>query len=145
MAAAASLVAQASTPEVVVFSSPAAPDQLRTLKHPQPSGAPLVFLVLDRGQGMLKVLLPVRPNGTTGWIRETQVSISSHDFRIVVELDDHCITAFKGGRVMLREPVGVGRANTPTPGGLYYLKELYRPPNPRTEYGPFAYSLSGFS
>jgi lipoprotein-anchoring transpeptidase ErfK/SrfK len=36
-------------------------------------------------------------------------------------------------------------AQTPTPGGLYYIKELLKPPNPNTVYGPYAYGLSGFS
>jgi lipoprotein-anchoring transpeptidase ErfK/SrfK len=39
----------------------------------------------------------------------------------------------------------VGRGQTPTPGGLYYIKELLRPPDPTTVYGPYAYGLSGFS
>jgi lipoprotein-anchoring transpeptidase ErfK/SrfK len=47
--------------------------------------------------------------------------------------------------VIDREPVGIGRKNTPTPSGLYYTKELLRPPNPDGPYGAYAYGLSGFS
>jgi lipoprotein-anchoring transpeptidase ErfK/SrfK len=63
----------------------------------------------------------------------------------VVELGAHRITVFKGSSIVDREPVGVGKAQTPTPGGVYYTKELLRPVNPNGVYGPFAYQLSGFS
>jgi lipoprotein-anchoring transpeptidase ErfK/SrfK len=39
----------------------------------------------------------------------------------------------------------VGRDNTPTPGGRYYVKELIQPPTPDTVYGPYVFGLSGFS
>jgi lipoprotein-anchoring transpeptidase ErfK/SrfK len=93
----------------------------------------------------LKVLLPVRPNGSTGWIRESAVSTFRHDFRITIELGLHRITVYRGSDVFLQEPIGVGTKDTPTPGGLYYIKELLRPPEPNTVYGPYAYGLSGFS
>jgi lipoprotein-anchoring transpeptidase ErfK/SrfK len=48
-------------------------------------------------------------------------------------------------RLLQTYPVGIGTRDTPTPGGLYYLIELLRPPNPSGAYGPYAYGLSGFS
>ena len=52
---------------------------------------------------------------------------------------------FKDDEVILDEPVGVGRSERPTPGGVYYLKELLQPPDPNGAYGVYAYGLSGFS
>ncbi|HLF41857.1 MAG TPA: L,D-transpeptidase, partial [Acidimicrobiia bacterium] len=40
---------------------------------------------------------------------------------------------------------GIGTRDTPTPGGIFYIKELLQPPNPRGAYGPYAFGLSGFS
>ena len=40
---------------------------------------------------------------------------------------------------------GIGRDQYPTPGGVFYIKELLRPPDPTGAYGPYAYGLSGFS
>lgn len=80
-----------------------------------------MFLVQEKRSGWLEVLLPVRPNGSTGWVRE------------------------RGGQLLLQEPLGIGTADTPTPGGVYYLRELLRPPDPGTVYGPYADGLSGFS
>lgn len=138
-------VAQATVPRVGVYATPGAAASRQTLAHPQPSGAPLVFLVQAQRPGWLKVLLPVRPNGSSGWIRAAQVRLSYHDFRIVVRLGAHTITVYQGRRVIDREPVGIGQKDTPTPGGLYYTKELLRPPNPNGVYGAYTYVLSGFS
>lgn len=140
-----SLVAQAKAPRVEVRADPAELKATQTLSNPTDDGGPLVFLVRDQANGWLLVDLPVRPNGSTGWIRTADVTLSQHDFRIVVELGAHRITVYQGDSVILTEPVGVGRANTPTPGGRFYIKELLRPPDPNTVYGPFAYGLSGFS
>ncbi|MDQ4068277.1 MAG: L,D-transpeptidase, partial [Actinomycetota bacterium] len=57
------------------------------------------------------------------------------------------ITVWKGDEVILQEPVGVGASGrTPTTQGLFYTTELY-PVLPREQaaYGPYAYSLSGYS
>ncbi|MDP9333421.1 MAG: L,D-transpeptidase [Actinomycetota bacterium] len=139
------IVAQAITRTVPVFVGPGDTRPRMTLASPQPSGAPLIFVVRESRRGWLRVLLPVRPNGSSGWIRQADVRLSQHDYDIVVELHAHRITVFKGSNIADREPVGVGRAQTPTPGGVYYTKELLRPLNPNGVYGPFAYQLSGFS
>jgi lipoprotein-anchoring transpeptidase ErfK/SrfK len=52
---------------------------------------------------------------------------------------------FENNAQFLEGPIGVGTQDTPTPGGIYYIKELLQPPDPTTVYGPYAYGLSGFS
>jgi lipoprotein-anchoring transpeptidase ErfK/SrfK len=140
-----STVAQATVRRVAVYTTPGAAAPTRTLANPQPSSAPLVFLVQGQRPGWLRVLLPVRPNGSSGWIHTAQVRLSHHDFRIIVALGAHMVTVYRGTRIIDREPVGIGRKDTPTPGGFYYTKELLRPPNPNGPYGAYAYGLSGFS
>lgn len=141
-----STVAEATGASVEVLDAPDGDRAIHRLSNPQPSGAPLVFLVVDEGEApWLRVLLPVRPNGSTGWVHESEVSTFEHNFRVLVELGLHRITVYKGNEVFLQEPIGVGTKDTPTPGGLYYIKELLQPPDPNTVYGPYAYGLSGFS
>ena len=146
-----SLVAQSLVPELAIFDAPGAARASKALAHPQASGAPLVLLVTEQRPGWLKVLLPVRPNGSTGWVRTQDVSLSTHNFHIVVELGAHRITAYQGREVLLSERIGVGTRDAPTPGGLYYTKELIEPLDSagrvyRTgPYGAYAYGLSGFS
>ncbi|MGI8806326.1 MAG: sigma-70 family RNA polymerase sigma factor [Acidimicrobiales bacterium] len=150
-AATPSFVAQALVPVLAVHDGPGTAVPVRGLANPQPSGAPLVLLVTEQRGGWLQVLLPVRPNGSTGWVRSDQVTVASHPYRIVVELAAHRITAYQGTEVLLSEPIGVGTAAAPTPGGLYFIKELFQPLNsagrlnPGGPYGPYAYGLSGFS
>lgn len=111
---------------------------------------PIVFLVKDTfdtssDAERVEVYLPVRPNGTTGWVNTDEVTITSVTYRIEVAIADHQLTLFDGDEVVLEAPIGVGKANTPSPGGIYYLKELLQPPTPDGVYGHYAYGLSGFS
>ena len=144
--AGSSLVAEALIAKVPVFAQPDDTQAAkRTLANPTESGAPLVFLVEQAMPGWLKVDLPVRPNGSTGWVRAAEVRVVPIDYRIKVELKRYRITVWRGEKVILSEPVGLGTQSTPTPGGKYYIKELLKPPNPNGAYGPYAYGLSGFS
>lgn len=138
-------MAQAKGTSIEVFESPGASAPKVRLPSPNEYGAPRVFLVKARRDGWLEVLLPVRPNGSRGWIRESDVSLADHPFQIKVELEAHRITVWNGNEVFLQEPVGVGRANSPTPGGEYFLTVLLRPPEPNGPYGHYAFGLSGYS
>jgi lipoprotein-anchoring transpeptidase ErfK/SrfK len=140
-----STVAHARVRRVAVDAAPGARSARHTFVNPLPDGAPLVFLVAERRRDWLKVLLPVRPNGATGWVPARQVRLTQHDFHIVVALRAHRITVYRGATVIDREPVALGKRQTPTPGGLYYTTELIRPPDPNGLYGPYAYALSGLS
>jgi lipoprotein-anchoring transpeptidase ErfK/SrfK len=107
---------------------------------------PLVFHVeQQRPDGWLQVLLPVRPNGSTGWVRAADVSLATTAYRITVELAAHRLTVHQGDAVVLTDTVAVGAAATPTPTGHFYIRALLKAPNPHTAYGPFAYGLSGYS
>ena len=141
-----SVVAQAVVPSVAVYDREGGTTPTQTIAEPDDPPRPLVFLVQEEKPPLwLKVLLPVRPNGSTGWIKATDVKLTEHDYRITIRLAAHQITVTKGNQAIVVAPIGVGKENTPTPGGLYYTKELLRPPKPDTVYGPYAYGLSGFS
>ncbi len=139
-----SMVAAALGKRIGIYDRPGSPVR-RSLPNPNQNGAPLVFLVQEYHGDWLKVMLPVRPNGSTGWIRAGDVRLGQHSYRIVVQLRAHRITVFDGDDVILSEPVGVGRSATRTRGGTYYITELLRPPGPNGPYGAYIYGLSGFS
>jgi hypothetical protein len=118
---------------------------VRTFDNPTSSGAPLVFL-LDREQGdWLRVFLPARPNGSTGWVRRRDVAVRGVTYRVDVLRGSHTLELYERDVLVKTFPVAIGTGNTPTPGGTFYLKELLKPPNPNGDYGPYAYGLSGFS
>lgn len=118
---------------------------VRSFANPQPSGAPLVFM-LDAEKGeWLRVFLPARPNGSTGWVRRSDVNVRGVTYRIDVLRGAHEVRLYQHDRLVKRFPAGIGTERTPTPGGTFYVKELLEPPDPGGDYGPYAYGLSGFS
>ncbi|MBA3655028.1 MAG: L,D-transpeptidase [Actinobacteria bacterium] len=140
------VVAKAVGSQVPVYEDPALGGARKfELPNPTEDGAPLIFLVQDQKPGWYYVILPVRPNGSVGWIRADDVTTSKHYYRIEVDLTAHRITVKHRDGVFLEEKIGVGRGPTPTPIGVFYTKELLRPPNPDTAYGAYAYGLSGYS
>ena len=153
-AATVPFAATANVPRVEVFNTPVQPEPAKIVENPQPDGAapgftlPLRMLVVeDRGE-WLKVLLPLRPNGSSGWIRRSVVDLEErHDYRILVELGEHRITVWNGDDVVLQEPVAVGASGrTPTTQGQFYTLERYEvEPAQQGAYGPYAISLSGYS
>lgn len=110
-----------------------------------PDETPLVFLVESQQADWYRVYLPVRPNGSTGWVRGSQVTVTGTDSQLDVYLSDHVLVLSSGGVEQARFPLGVGRADRPTPNGLYFIRELLVPPDPTDIYGPYAYGLSGYS
>ena len=140
-----SLVAEARVRAVPVYDSPGAPRPRLSLAHPNENGAPRVFLVKEEQGEWLRVLLPVRPNGSAGWIRASDVHLAANPYRIRVELDAHRVKVWRGAELIADEIAGVGRSDAPTPGGEYYVTELLQPPTPDGPYGPYAFGLSGFS
>jgi hypothetical protein len=145
-----SWVAVAKATDVPVYPLRGAAEPSRTLTGPE--DGPLVFLVratdgreVDINAEWLHVYLPIRPNGSGGWIRSSDVTLRRNDYRIAIDLDDHELTLTQRGNVQLTTSIGVGTSRMPTPGGRYYIKELLEPPDTDDLYGPFAYGLSGFS
>jgi lipoprotein-anchoring transpeptidase ErfK/SrfK len=139
------VVAQAKVRSVAVYRYPGAKKPWRRLANPTADGGPLVFLVAQRLRGWERVYLPMRPNGTTAWVRDSQVSLALDPFRLVVSLRHHTVSVLKNGRVIRIEKAGVGRSVMPTPRGTYYILALLKQPDPNGPYGPYAFGLSAFS
>jgi lipoprotein-anchoring transpeptidase ErfK/SrfK len=141
--------------ELAIYDAPdPAAAASRTLPNPRlingdPDAAvPLLFLVKDTPDtncDWVEVYLPVRPNGTTGFVKRSDVELTQNPYRIEVHLGDYRLVVFNGDETILDTTIAEAAENTPTPGGLYYTTELIKTPNPEGVYGPYAYGLSGFS
>ncbi len=117
---------------------------VHTMPNPRESGAPLTFLLdLDPGGEWLRVLLPVRPNGATGWVSRDDVALTSVEHRLEMSTADNTLALYVQDELVDTFEAASGTGDTPTPLGTFYLVELLRPTN--AGYGPYAYGLSGFS
>lgn len=139
------LVATATVPRVALYPSPGAASPSTSLANPNNIGAPLVFLARAQHGPWLKVMVPMRPNGSEAWVRADQFKLSMDDVSVQVSLSAHRLTVLRGGQAVARFPVAVGRPGAPTPTGHFYLDELLQPSDPNGPYGPLAYGTSDFS
>jgi lipoprotein-anchoring transpeptidase ErfK/SrfK len=106
---------------------------------------PRVYLVKDNdtNKDFVEVYLSSRPNGSTAWVRRSDVAIESNHFRIEVHLAAFKLQAFEDDRSILDAPIALGTDDAPTPGGKYYANIVIKSTDPA--YGPFAIGLSGHS
>jgi lipoprotein-anchoring transpeptidase ErfK/SrfK len=140
-----SLVAAAGRKKVPIYAHSYSHRPKLRLRNPNPQGAERVFLVRVAKPGRLLVSLPVRPNGSTGWVRRRDVTLSRTPYFLRVDLTRHRLDLRKRGRRVAQYPIGVGQAVTPTPSGTYYITELFEQPYAGSPYGPYAFGLSGHS
>lgn len=109
---------------------------------------PRTFLVTDQNSrpGWLQVLLPIRPNGASGWIKASDVTLGTSDYEIKIELGAHKLTVYKLGELVLESGTVNGKEKTPTPPGRFYITDpVDLRKNPNTGYGQYALGISGYS
>ncbi|MCO6008217.1 L,D-transpeptidase family protein [Actinoallomurus purpureus] len=140
-----STIATARPKTVDIFKSPGDASPSMQLSNPNPDGVKRVFLVVGSRPGWVHVLLPVPPNGSEGWIAEKDLITTKTSYWVQVLQSAHRVKVYQGKRVLIDTPAAIGKSDTPTPGGRYYLTELLQAPNPKGAYGPYAYGLSGYS
>jgi hypothetical protein len=97
------------------------------------------------GQTWYQIRLPVRPNGSTGWVRSADLTIATITYSIRIDLSDHRLDLYESGRLKASYPIGVGTGDTPTPPGEYYITIKMKPTSANSVYGVLAMGVSGFS
>ena len=103
-------------------------------------------LLVDRIEGdWVRVLLPTRPNGSTGWVKAADIRISRIQESISVNLTAKTITVTLPGQAPVAAPAGIGTVKNPTPKGRFYVTDRVTPANPAGAYGPLALGLSAHS
>jgi lipoprotein-anchoring transpeptidase ErfK/SrfK len=138
-------VAYARGAHVSVYASASSSRVRQSLTSPTDDGTRLSFLVRSLHRRRALVYLPTRPNGSSGWVPRSQVRVFRDPYRVKIDLRRHRLTAWRDGSTVVRAPVGVGRAVTPTPAGTYYIVSRIRPYDPGSVYGAFAFGLSAHS
>ena len=97
-----------------------------------------------RGIRWLKVLLPGRPNSSTGWIAQRGTRPSSTGWRILVHLGLRRVSVYWHGRLVKVFAAVVGKPTTPTPTGSFFVEETVRM-RAGEPGGPYALALSARS
>ena len=92
-----------------------------------------------------KAQLPIRPNGSTGFVSLRSVELRPVRTRVEVDLAARRLTLYRDGEQVLATTVGIGAEYTPTPTGSYYVNQMLRADNPQGVYGPGAIGISAYS
>lgn len=139
------------TYEAAVRASPS--ERARTLGHLRfltDDGQAELYVVLAAEQplsaaGWVRLELPGRPNGRTGWVPGDALgAFHTVDGYLLVDQRDLRATLFRDGRAIFSAPVGTGKASTVTPAGHFYVMEKLITLNAPV-YGPFALGTSAYA
>lgn len=108
---------------------------------------PTVLPVLDSveadGSKWLRVLLPGRPNGITGWIPADKAQVAKSLYSVTVSLKSRTATVTRKGKKLRSFRVVIGATKTPTPKGHFFIEEIVKVGNVMT--GPYVLALSARS
>ena len=144
-------VVRATGPRFLLYAQPGPGAQrvgslAATNDWAQPLSLPALSGFVDaEGTTWLRVRLPVRPNGSVGWVRGDQVATRVLHERIVVDLSAHRLRRVAAGRTVDDISVAVGAPATPTSPGRFFVWARVPTHDPSGPYGVFALGLSGFS
>jgi len=133
-----------------VHWQPGTEKPLMDLDATNPWSQPLRLLVVrdaldDDGDLWLRVQLPIWPNGQRGWVAASEVDVSRAKGRIVVDLSKRQLVRHRGGEIVARLPVAIGKPSTPTPTGRFVVWARVATGAPSGPYGSYILGLSGFS
>ena len=101
--------------DVTVRSRPRGGDVVAVFPQELPWGSPTPFLISEArrtaaGDTWLKVLLPRRPNGSSGWVQRDQVRVKPVSHEVVVDLSSRTASLLEDRRKVRSFRVGVGTA-----------------------------------
>lgn len=110
---------------------------------------PTVLPVIGRartadGSHWLRVMLPGRPNGRTGWIARRETVPSRTVWHLVVRTASRRVLVYRRGRLLRTFKAIVGAPGTPTPRGRTFVEESIRM-LPESAGAPFALALGARS
>ncbi|MBB5906516.1 L,D-transpeptidase [Actinoalloteichus hymeniacidonis] len=108
-------------------------------------GSPTWLPVIEQDADWYHVLLPSRPNNSTGWISaaDGEIAEASNDFRIEVDLENFALAVFEADTEIGNWTVGVGSSEAPTPVGRTFL--LASIEETISDFSPFTLPLGAHS
>ncbi len=119
--------------------------------HLNVNGVPTVFSALDAVLGprckaaWYRVLVPMKPNGRTGFVRARVVNLRRVRSQNLIDLSARRLTVYVEERKVFGTKAAIGAAATPTPLGRFYVNQRFREADPNGPYGWAAIGISAFS
>lgn len=114
------------------------------LDNPTSFDGPAVVVVTEDHGPWLRVLVPVRPNGSEGWVRRTDVTLTTTTLHIDINIGQRRLTLYDRATAVFDTAVIVGKTTTPTPTGRFFISDTEKK-YAGSAYGPWILPLSGFS
>ncbi len=112
------------------------------------AGGPTILLVLSQrtvnGQEWTRLLLPIRPNGTSGWVPSDYLRFRKNTVRIVVDTGSLTTYVYRSNKLVITAKDAVGAVGTPTPHGHFAIAEKVLGP-PKGFLGPVIMPTTGYS
>jgi lipoprotein-anchoring transpeptidase ErfK/SrfK len=143
-APATSLVADALGSSVPVYANPTGGPVVNRIPGSNVLGQREALLVTDASvTGWYQVEIPVKPNGSTGWVQASSVSNRTVTYFIRVHQSQFKLDLYNNGTVQQSFRVAVGAPSTPTPNGNFFVWATQDWNSAPYAVGIFA--LSGFS
>jgi hypothetical protein len=99
--------------------------------------------VIAEESGFVQVLLPSRPDASTGWLRADDVERARTPFVVNVHLGSKQLELLRDGKRVDSWPVAVGKQETPTPTGRTFLLGAFS--DPSQHYSPVILPLGTHS
>jgi hypothetical protein len=99
----------------------------------------------DSSGAWAKVLLPVRPNGTTAWVQTAFFTKETHDYHITIDVSDNKVNVFQGDTLLVEQIAVSGRDSRPTPVVRAYIDEKIPGADLSPAYGDWVLSIAAFS
>ncbi|HEY6628870.1 MAG TPA: L,D-transpeptidase family protein, partial [Acidimicrobiia bacterium] len=129
-----------------VYESNTTLHPILTMPHTTILGTITVLEVVEGPvDGWARVRLPVRPNGTEGWVQAEDLMLYVVDSQVMIDLSDRTLTYFEKGEPVLTTPVAIGSKRNPTPVGEFFITDSVTLANPDSAWGPHAFGLSARS
>lgn len=129
---------EAGSPQTVVLSP-------RTPIAGEPTTLPVTgSLTAADGVRWLQVMLPGRPNSSTGWIAQAGTRRLLTEWELVVNLRARKVSIYRAGSLARAFRAVVGKLSTPTPTGQFFVQETVRLAAGEPG-GPYALALSARS
>lgn len=130
--------------QLAVFDAPGG-NEVTTLPARTAFDTPTVVGIIDQAPGWSQILVPVRPNDLTGWVRTEDVLIEEVDAEIRIDLAARTLRLIESDVLIGEWPVAVGRPDRPTPTGRFFVTDKLATGDASSVWGAHALGISAYS